>query len=113
MLKTIQVRLQQCINPELPDVQAEFRKGIRPEINLPTSIGSQKKQEDSKKKKKSTTVSWTTLKPLTAWITTNWKILKEMGVPDCRGPAPVDPGTSKGGRHWRGKTCLLIDIRLD
>ena len=22
------------------------------------------------------------LKPLTLWITTNWKILKEMGVPD-------------------------------
>ena len=22
------------------------------------------------------------LKPLTAWITTNWKILKEMGIPD-------------------------------
>ena len=21
-------------------------------------------------------------KPLTAWITTNWKILKEMGIPD-------------------------------
>ena len=26
--------------------------------------------------------SLTTLKPLTAWITTNWKILKEMGIPD-------------------------------
>ena len=23
-----------------------------------------------------------TLKPLTVWITTNWKILKEMGIPD-------------------------------
>ena len=31
----------------------------------------------------------------------------------CWGPAPVDPGNSKGGRRWRGKTCLLIDIRLD
>ena len=31
----------------------------------------------------------------------------------CRGPAPVDPGNSKGGRRWCGKTCLLIDIRLD
>ena len=30
-----------------------------------------------------------------------------------RGPAPVDPGNSKGGRRWHGKTCLLIDIRLD
>ena len=24
----------------------------------------------------------TTLKALTVWITTNWKILKEMGIPD-------------------------------
>ena len=24
----------------------------------------------------------TTSKPLTVWITTNWKILKEMGIPD-------------------------------
>ena len=31
----------------------------------------------------------------------------------CRGPAPVDPGNSKGGRSWRGKTCLFISIRLD
>ena len=27
-------------------------------------------------------VSLTALKPLTVWITTNWKILKEMGIPD-------------------------------
>ena len=29
-----------------------------------------------------TSASLTTLKPLTVWITTNWKILKEMGIPD-------------------------------
>ena len=28
MLKILQVRLQQCMNRELPDVQAGFRKGI-------------------------------------------------------------------------------------
>ena len=33
--------------------------------------------------------------------------------PTCRGPAPVDPGSSKGGRRWRGKTCLFINVRLD
>ena len=27
MLKILQARLQQCVNQELPDVQAEFRKG--------------------------------------------------------------------------------------
>ena len=29
-----------------------------------------------------TSASLTTLQPLTVWITTNWKILKEMGIPD-------------------------------
>ena len=28
MLKILQARLQQCVNRELPDVQAGFRKGI-------------------------------------------------------------------------------------
>ena len=32
---------------------------------------------------------------------------------DCQGPAPVDPGTSKWGQRWRGKTYLFINIRLD
>ena len=34
------------------------------------------------KKKISTSVSLTTLNPLTVWITRNWKILKEMEIPD-------------------------------
>ena len=34
------------------------------------------------------------------------------GVGACRGPAPVDPGKSMGGRRWRGKTCLFINVRL-
>ena len=29
-----------------------------------------------------TSASLTMLKPLTVWITTNYKILKEMGIPD-------------------------------
>ena len=33
-------------------------------------------------KKTSTSASLTSLKPLTVWITTNWKILKEMWIPD-------------------------------
>ena len=32
--------------------------------------------------KTSPSISLSTLKPLTVWITTNWKILKEMGRPD-------------------------------
>ena len=48
------------------------------EIKLPMSLGSQKKQENSRK----TSCSLVTLKPLTVWITTNWKILQEMEIPD-------------------------------
>ena len=51
-----------------------------PEIRLPTSTGSQKKQENSRKT--SPSASLTTLKPLTMWITTSWKIRKEMGIPE-------------------------------
>ena len=47
---------------------------------LPTSIGSLKKQESSRKP--STFTLLTTPKPLTVWITTNWKILQEMEIPD-------------------------------
>ena len=67
-LKILQMRLQQYVNQELPDVQAGFRKvrGTRDQIG---SIGSSKKQEGSRKT--STSASLSTPKPLTVWITTN------------------------------------------
>ena len=58
----------------------DLKKAEEPEIKLPTSAGSQKKQGNSRKT--STSVSLTALKPLTVWITTNWKILKDMVIPD-------------------------------
>ena len=51
-----------------------------PEIKFPTSAGSSKKQEHSRKT--SISALLTMPKPLTVWITINWKILKEMGIPD-------------------------------
>ena len=50
------------------------------EIKLPTFIGSWRKQGSSRET--STSASLTMLKSLTVWITTNWKILQEMGIPD-------------------------------
>ena len=47
---------------------------------MPTSAGSWKKQESSRKT--SISALLTMPKPLTVWITINWKILKEMGVPN-------------------------------
>ena len=55
-------------------------KAEEPEIKVPTSIQSLEKQENSRKT--STSVLLTVPKPLTVWITINWKILKEMGIPD-------------------------------
>ena len=66
------------MNHELPDVQAGFEQAEESEIKFPTSAGSLEKQENSRK----ITASLTLLKPLAVWITTNWKILKKMGIPD-------------------------------
>ena len=57
-----------------------LEKAEEPEIKLPTSTGSWKKQESSRKTFISALL--TTPKPLTVWITANWKILPEMGIPD-------------------------------
>ena len=58
----------------------DLEKAEEPEIKLATSIGSLKKQENSRKT--STSALLTMLKPLTVCITTNWKILKDMGIPN-------------------------------
>ena len=57
-----------------------LEKAEEPEIKLPTSAESSKKQESSRKT--SISALLTMPKPLTVWITTNWKILKEMGISD-------------------------------
>ena len=57
-----------------------LEKAEEPEIKLPTSAGSWKKQESSRKTSMSALL--TMPKPLTMWVTINWKILKEMGIPD-------------------------------
>ena len=69
------------MNLELPGVQAGFGKGRgTPEIKLPAFVGTSKKQESSRKT--STSALLTTPKPLTVWITSHWKILKDLGTPD-------------------------------
>ena len=58
----------------------DLEKAEEPEIKLLTCDGSQTKQENSRKT--STSASLSTPKPLTMWITTNWKSLKGMGKLD-------------------------------
>ena len=57
-----------------------LEKAEEPEIKLPTSTGWSKKQESSRKT--SISALLTMPKPLTVWITINWKILKDMVIPD-------------------------------
>ena len=57
-----------------------LEKAEEPEIKLPTSAESWEKQESSRKT--STSALLTMPKPLTVWITINWNILREMGIPD-------------------------------
>ena len=57
-----------------------LEKAEEPEFKLPTSAGSWKKEESSRKT--SNTALLTMPKPLIVWITINWKILQEMGIPD-------------------------------
>ena len=57
----------------------DLGKAEKPETKLPTSARSWK-QESSRKT--SISALLTMPKPLTVWITTNWKILKEMEIPD-------------------------------
>ena len=47
---------------------------------MPTSAGSSKKQESSRKA--STSALLTMPQSLTVWITINWKIFQDMGIPD-------------------------------
>ena len=78
MLKILQARLQQYMNHELPDVQAGFRKGrgTRDQIaNIHWII------ETAREFQKNICFCFIDYaKPLTVWITINWKILKELGL---------------------------------
>ena len=80
MLKILRARLQQYLNRELPDVQAGFRKGrgTRDQIaNIHWII------EKARKFQKNIYFNFIDYaKTLDLSITTNWKIVKGMGIPD-------------------------------
>ena len=79
MLRILQARLQQYVNRDQM-LKLVFEKADEPKIKLPTSAGSWKKQESSRKTSISATLTMS--KPLTVWLTTNWKIVQEMGIPE-------------------------------
>ena len=81
MLKILQARLQQYANHEFPDVQAGFRKGRGTRDQIANIRWIMEKARELQ-----TSIYFCSLltmpKPLTVWITINWKILKEMGIPN-------------------------------
>ena len=91
-------------------------KAEETEIKLPISTGSSKKQESFRKKMSISTLL-TMPKPLTVWITINWKILKEMRIPDhltcllrnlyAGQGATVRTGYGKTDWFQIGKGCIL------
>ena len=80
MLKSLQARLQQYVNHELPNVQAGFRKGRGTRDQIANIRWIIKKAREFQKCH--LFLLYWLPKPLTAWITINWKILEEMGIPD-------------------------------
>ena len=69
MLKILQIRLQQYMNHELPDVQAGFRKGRGTRDQIANNRYIIKKVREFQKTSISALLSMP--KPLTVWITIN------------------------------------------
>ena len=68
------------MNHELPDVQAGFRKGRGTRDQIASIHWIIKTAREYQKT--STSALLIMPKHLIVWITTNWKILQEMGIPD-------------------------------
>ena len=66
---------------EFPDIQAGFRKGRGTRDQNFNICWIMEKQREFQKKNIYSALL-TAPKPLTVWNTTNWKILKEMGISD-------------------------------
>ena len=80
MLKILQARLQQYMNHELLDVQAGFRKGRRTRDQTGNICWIIDKARELQKN-----IYFCFIDYVTAFgcgITTNWKILQEMRIPD-------------------------------
>ena len=81
MLKTLQARLQQYVNCELPDVQAGFSKGRRTRDQIANIRWIIDKARDFQKN-----ICFCFIDYVKAFECVDhnklWKVLKEMGIPD-------------------------------
>ena len=79
-LKILQLRLQQYVSQELPDVQAGFRKGRGTRDQIANISWIIEKAREFQKNIYFCFIDY--VKALTVWITKNWKIIKEIWIPD-------------------------------
>ena len=81
MLKILQARLQQCMNQELPDVQAGFRKGRGTRYQIANIRWIIKKAREFQK---NIFFCFIDCAKTFDYVDHNklWKILKEMGIPE-------------------------------
>ena len=77
ILKILQERIQQYVNWELPDVQAGFRKGRETRNQIANVCWIIEKAREFEKNNYFFVIDYATA---FVWITTNWKILKEMVI---------------------------------
>ena len=81
MLKILQARLQQCVNCELPDVQAGFRKGRGTRDQIANIRWIMEKASEFQKN-----IDFCFIDYAKAFDCVHhnklWTILKEMGIPD-------------------------------
>ena len=83
MLKILQVRLQQYMNLELRHVQAGFLKGRRTRDQIANICWIVEKAREFQKNIYFCFTEYTSLNThLIVLITTNWKILQKVGIPD-------------------------------
>ena len=80
ILKILQDSLQHYISRELPDIQAALRKGRGTRDQIANIRWIIEKAREFQKNIYFFFIDYA--KALTVWITPNWKILQEMGIPD-------------------------------
>ena len=81
MLKILQARLQQYINPELPDVQSEFRKGRGTRDQIANIHWNIKKLRELQKNIYFCFIDYAKAFDCEDY-SKSWKILQEMGIPN-------------------------------
>ena len=110
MLKILQARLQQYVNRELPDVQADFRKGrgTRDQIsNICWII------EKAREFQKNIYFCFIDYAKAFDCVDHNklWKILKEMGIPDPSASGNTWEAWERDGNTWPASWETYMQVR--